>query len=78
MCIQTLTLTASQSLGTRQLKFKAGQLHVPIHNVYQTTGVRASPRQTTSAMKTSKVPPRRSRTCTRAFRPVSARSSSSS
>jgi hypothetical protein len=39
MCIQTLTLTASQSLGSRQFKFRAGQLHVPIHNVYQTTEV---------------------------------------
>jgi hypothetical protein len=38
MCIQTLTLTASQSAGTRWMKFSS-QMRVPINQPYQTAEV---------------------------------------
>jgi hypothetical protein len=40
MCIQTLTLTASQSVKkSRVLRFEPAQMRVPIHTAYQTPEV---------------------------------------
>jgi hypothetical protein len=40
MCIQTLTLTASQGVKTtRLMTFKGSQMSVPVHRPYQTVEV---------------------------------------
>jgi hypothetical protein len=41
MCIQTLTLTASQAIKTKTLTFGSDQIQIPIYKQYQTAEVQA-------------------------------------